>query len=254
LEEEARLLEGFLRFASLVLSLFPRCCGGLFATTSTARSKRAHASGNISLGFSGFGAFGMSNPWDRPPIPTHGDSTDDRTYAGVGRVVTEWEHVELELGYLYSLFVGKHAELEGVREYGSGAVFAHRVETLTKAHERFAQSLPSQELEAEFFALINRIKKFSDRRNDVAHGVVRPIEWTRPPDPHGDSTDQSFFGYCLVPPNYKGKHFDPNNLPSYVYTYDEMLGIQGQLYAAAEEIIDFRYRLNRLIEDKKPRQ
>jgi hypothetical protein len=35
---------------------FTRCCGGLFATTSTARSKRAHASECSSFVGSGFGA------------------------------------------------------------------------------------------------------------------------------------------------------------------------------------------------------
>jgi hypothetical protein len=188
--------------------------------------------------------------WDRPPIPEHGDDSDDTTFAGVGRVVTEWEHVELEFSYLYSLFVGKHEALEALREYGEGAVFTHRVDKLVKAHEKFCPRIPDQDLEVEFFRLIDLAKKFSDRRNDVAHGVVRPIQWTRPP-PHSWPTEDDPFQYCLVPPNYKGKHFAPDNLPAYVYTYDEMLGIQGQLYGVCGAIVQYRYKLKHLLEQNE---
>jgi hypothetical protein len=49
LEEEARRLGTFFG-----LDFFgARCCGGLFATTSTARSNRAHASSSNSIFLSG---------------------------------------------------------------------------------------------------------------------------------------------------------------------------------------------------------
>ncbi len=192
----------------------------------------------------------MSNPWDRPPFPTRGDTDDDMTYAGVGRVVTEWEQVELELGRLYSLFVDRHEQLEAEREYGTGSTFLPRLEKLKNAHEQFSQLIPDQGLEAEFVALIERIKKFSSLRNDVAHGIVRPIQWTIP----SHAAERFRLESCLVPPTYKGKHFDQDNLPVYVYTYPEMLTIQGHFHGLAHQVIEFRLRLSRKLELKKRKQ
>ena len=38
----------------------------------------------------------MSNPWDVPPIPNRGDFDEDTTFAGVGRVMSGWELIEVD--------------------------------------------------------------------------------------------------------------------------------------------------------------
>ena len=46
----------------------------------------------------------MANPWDAPPLPNHGDDDMECTFAGVGRVLSQWESVEIELSVLFALF------------------------------------------------------------------------------------------------------------------------------------------------------
>jgi hypothetical protein len=41
--------------------------------------------------------FAMSNPWDRQPLPSAGNADPNDIYNGVGRVLSQWEIVELQL-------------------------------------------------------------------------------------------------------------------------------------------------------------
>jgi hypothetical protein len=56
----------------------------------------------------------MQNPWDRPPLPSAGNADPNDIYIGVGRVLSQWEIVELQLGYLYTAFILKHNRWEAV--------------------------------------------------------------------------------------------------------------------------------------------
>jgi hypothetical protein len=188
----------------------------------------------------------MANSWDRPPIPTHGDSDDDTTYAGVGRVVTEWEQVELALSRLYSLFMGRFEHRETMREYGDGTVLKGRLERLARAHETFTRRVPDQALESEFDSLIERIRLFAERRNDVAHGLVWPIQWNGPP-----AIELGPFQFCVVPPDYKKKLFDPNNMPLYVYTRHELDGLQAVFFTLSDEVHHFIAKLYEIHEDRR---
>ena len=60
----------------------------------------------------------MTNPWDIPAFPNKADTDGTVTFAGVGRVLTEWELVEFVLGTIYSIFRGDQT-LKLVLEYGA---------------------------------------------------------------------------------------------------------------------------------------
>lgn len=171
------------------------------------------------------------------------------TYAGIGRVTSEWEGVEVQLSVLYSLFARRFEELEALREYGNGAVFAHRVEKLGRAKDIFFQKMPDQGLEAEYDALVERVRRFADRRHDVAHGIVRPIQWIYPPDT--SSTKPVPFSFCVIPPNYKKKHFDPANMPLYVYTRPQLDILQGAIFGLIHEIIQYQLKLRARLSKRK---
>jgi hypothetical protein len=68
----------------------------------------------------------MSNPWERPPLSSAGNANPSDLYIGVGRVLSQWEIVELQLGYLYTAFVLKYQNWEAVIEYGRGPTFKGR--------------------------------------------------------------------------------------------------------------------------------
>ena len=71
----------------------------------------------------------VTNPWDISPFPNKADSDDTVTFAGVGRVLTEWELVEFVLGTIYRIFRGDQT-LKLVLEYGGlGEVFSRRYPT-----------------------------------------------------------------------------------------------------------------------------
>ena len=189
----------------------------------------------------------LSNPWDRPPVPRHGDDDQDRTYCGVGRVVSEWETIELELGHLYSLFEGKFGNPGSVRDYGTSPMFADRVAKLEKAKQRFFGRNPNRELDAEFCEMLERIRQYADRRHDVAHGIVRPIIWAFG-SAASSATGDLPFHYCVVAPDYKENRFDENHQPIYAYTWPEMMQIQGALHGAAHEVMRYKRKLADLIE------
>jgi len=48
----------------------------------------------------------MSNPWDPPPTPSYADDDSDKTFCGVGYVMSAWETIEFELSRLHSVFEG----------------------------------------------------------------------------------------------------------------------------------------------------
>jgi hypothetical protein len=195
----------------------------------------------------------VTNPWDRPPVPPQGDNDQDRTYCGVGRVVSEWETIELELAHLYSLFENKFGNPVTVQDYGADALFADRVSKLVKAKERFFARNSNQSLDAEFCELLERIRKYADRRHDVAHGIVRPIIWAFGSAQAASAASDLPFHYCVVAPDYKENRFDEHHLPIYAYTWPEMMQIQGALHGAAHEVMRYKRKLVDLIEAGKLR-
>ena len=184
----------------------------------------------------------MSDPWDRPPVPLTGDLDDETTYAGIGRVVSEWEEVEVALAELHSLFIGKYLRRPGIREYGDGSTSSTRIRKLCSAAERFFQKWPSQAFEKDFENVVNRVQNYAARRHDVARGVVRAIQFTRMPHSHNKD---DFPHYCVVPPDYNYKNFSHSNLPMYLYTRAEMDIIQAAMDGAYHEVISFTIRLSK---------
>lgn len=174
----------------------------------------------------------MADPWNTPPLPDHGDDDIDSTFAGVGRVLSQWESVELELCVLYALFSRRVDDPVARQEYGKGRIFAERVKPLEDLAEKWLQH---QALECEFGNLIIAIRHFADRRNDVAHGIVRPIHWVFP----FQQTDYNF-QYGLVPPYYDYKRYGLNNLPKYMYIRQMLDDLERKLFYLSAELTNFR--------------
>jgi hypothetical protein len=185
----------------------------------------------------------MTNPWDRPPFPSKGDDNQDILYAAVGRVISQWENVELGLSHLYAIFIGQPFSV-GIyaQYYEPSKTFMTRLAAVERQSERFFQKAPNQEIEGDFCDLVKRVSGFSERRHEVAHGFVRPIQWYRVALPSLSAPDGPF-QYCVVPPHYQANWFGKSNMPHYVYTSTELAQLELLMFRFGQDITSFRYRL-----------
>jgi hypothetical protein len=145
----------------------------------------------------------MADPWELPPDPDHGDASENATHIARSRAIDAWEELEQALSFLDVQF----AKAIGSRpKYGSGLTFKRRLNILEIRHNEYKVKHPHQDNEAAFDFLVCHLRKYSDRRNDIVHGVVQPI-----PLNSGVGVE---FG--LLPASYtidrKG-----NSFPEYIY-------------------------------------
>ncbi len=184
----------------------------------------------------------MEQPWERPSLVREGDSDPNQTYLSVGRVLSQWEGVEIQLGYIYTAAVGKHGDWWALLEYGEGSAFRGRFIILQDAVSNLFVKLPNQEVEGKLDYFLTKVSNFALRRHDVAHGIVRDRSWANwrlPPDP-GDTT-----GYFLLPSHYKGRAYDSSALPTYAYTARSMEALRHQLILLETEAMGIGQLLKR---------
>ena len=159
----------------------------------------------------------MSNPWDLPPIPIEGDHVDGPIYEGVGRALSNWEKLELQLARLYSWFETKNRfDQEAIGRYGKPPNFRARLSALERSGEGHSRLYPDQNIEAEFFKLRCCVEKFAARRNDIAHGIVLALPWM--------GVNFSLpLTFALFPPDFKHTKYAPGKLPTYALVSADLL-------------------------------
>lgn len=139
-----------------------------------------------------------AKPWDIRPTQPTGSPIADEVYLAVGKALSAWEGVEVQLSQLYLFFIGRYylnpADYRkwisaSLRAYGSVTNFATRIEMVESAGESFfhprssffplrdrdaERKLIAQEtiLADEFVSLMKATRGFVARRNDIAHGIV----------------------------------------------------------------------------------
>jgi hypothetical protein len=160
----------------------------------------------------------MPNPWDQPPMPKHGDANNGVLFEWVGRLMSQWEHVEYNLSRLYSVFAGNPDDGETLREYGKGTIFRERLRKFRECANRYFLAHPNQELEAEFDALCMAAEGFSGRRNEVAHGVSFPTRLLPFFRDRNASTDR----WAITPPYFALRNYDQAGYAKYGYTSREL--------------------------------
>jgi hypothetical protein len=162
----------------------------------------------------------MLQPWDRPELVREGDSNPDILYAAVGRLLSQWEGVEIQLGYIYAAAAEQHGDWHALHDY------------------------PDQAAEGTTKAVVDSATLFAARRHDVAHGIVRDRSWARwriPPDPR-DTT-----GFFLLPSHYRGKSYDHETaFPTYAYTAGSLEKLRNQLVQLETAAMGVAARLNRV--------
>jgi hypothetical protein len=185
----------------------------------------------------------MPNPWDRPLLPKRGDDNDLMTYAGVGWVTSQWERIEFSLARLFSIFVGRPDESRALIEYSAPPIFRMRFDALLRTAARFFISNPDQQLEGELHALTVQLHGFADRRNDIAHGMVFPIQSIEFLRRHLDPRHAHRRQFALISPFQTLKRDAAKDTPAYAYTSAEMNSIRVDLIELGVPIHAFRNRL-----------
>lgn len=163
----------------------------------------------------------MRNPWDIPPFPKRGDVDENVTYTEVGRAISNWEGLEFNLSRVHSALVGD-PDGDAMRQYGTGRIFRDRLKILIdSANEHFVRC-PDQEGEGGFDRLVAHLVGFSDRRNDVAHGIVFPVQRLNLINQHFDKDLRDQKQWALIPPYHTIRHHSSDGVPLYVYTSVEL--------------------------------
>jgi hypothetical protein len=128
--------------------------------------------------------------------------------------------------------------------YGDGTIFRERLKILREAACSHFVAHPDQELEGAFDEITAAVEGFANRRNDVAHSVVMPInKLTTFRERFDGVTVDGPKQYLLFPPLYSIRKADAEGLPSFAYSFDSLMELAGRLAKLGEALSYYRKML-----------
>jgi hypothetical protein len=162
--------------------------------------------------------FLMANPWDVPKPEPLGDRDENVLYAAVGRALSQWETVETACARIYAFLIGAPTDeltiSPALRSFGIVNSFPTRCEMITTAGKAYFHLHPEvANYEKWINEALSDAKEFSNRRNEIAHGVVRHII-----NPTRESE-----GSYLCPSFFNPKKFPISMIPTYQYVEKNIL-------------------------------
>lgn len=145
----------------------------------------------------------------RPKIRAAGDTDIEAIYSAVGRALVSWEWTENHFAHLFGAIVSPgRVSLAAQRAYGSIVTARARREMLEKAGDVFFADSSDSRTKKMFDTATKLHRYGSERRNDIAHGVV-----TGGPATHS--------GYYLAANLYTSKRSIQTGSP-YFYTASQI--------------------------------
>jgi len=185
----------------------------------------------------------MGNPWDPLPIPRDADLDDTVTYEWVGRIIDRWEHIEFTLARLHSVFAGDPDGSEELREYGAGRTVSDRDRLIRATAEKWFVRNPNQTREGRFDKLMQEYIGFSDRRNEIAHGIVHQVTGLTMFRARTTRSDY-LVQYAVIPAYHVMKRYHDNGVPKYMYGSAEMMLLEAKLIDLQLAAFDFLSEIN----------
>jgi hypothetical protein len=141
-------------------------------------------------------------------VPNIGEPNPDVLFLSIGRALSQWEMLELNLAILHTIFVGQPRLIDALQQYGTdnGTVRA-RLNAVKAAGERFFLIHCDQGSEGEFSSIIKALAAASTERHRIAHGIVTPVALVDPDDADSEGwiTIGSRYNYFLGAPWYSTK-------------------------------------------------
>lgn len=138
-------------------------------------------------------------PWDQFPWLPQGEEKQETIYLAVGHALHSWELLECQLARAFGALVQSKEE-GALRAYGCVASFSARSDMLTMVFDCYPES--HDPTVTGFPKLLEEAKKFSARRNEIAHGVVQSFRFRDTSSREGYFREPTDRGFYLVPPWY----------------------------------------------------
>lgn len=160
-------------------------------------------------------------PWHRRPWPKRGTRGLPKLYAAIGRTLSQWERYEHELSHLFATLVTDGYPTAAERAFSAVRTFEGRSDMLRAASEAYFYGWPNDKLQNEFKDIFRDAKGFSERRNEIAHGMVdhfEPLPFPESPR-YGGHRRAS---YALYPSSASFKTRALSGVPAYCYAAPEL--------------------------------
>lgn len=128
--------------------------------------------------------------WVHPEKRLISESSEQEIHTAVGRALSEWEHVEVAITWLYHHFIesGSGAAMHAASEVGTSA----RKKLLKAAGEYFLKASAAPPMYGKQLKdICAAYEKGAYKRNDIAHAYVEEFV-----------AQDEVFGFFLVPPFY----------------------------------------------------
>jgi hypothetical protein len=180
------------------------------------------------------------NPWDRRPWPTEGDANIDALYASIGLFLSQWERHELVLSFVFASFVAGADGTAAKRAYSAVRTFEGRADMLRAASEAYFVDFPDQTLLAQWKDTLKLAVCYSQRRNDIAHGVVDHFGLE---NTWGTKTEYNRFS--LYPTHSSFKERSIKGVPSYCMTSTEISYFYRQVFMLQTSTIELANKVAR---------
>jgi hypothetical protein len=151
----------------------------------------------------------IPNPFQQSPIANRGNKLARDIFIEVGYTLSTWEHCEDSFATLYSVFIkpaGNNALAR--RAYGAIGSTGSRAGMIQFAAEAFFFSNRNTDLETRLSDLLSRYRLASERRAEVAHGIVMTEPNSQPPL------------YFLMPGYYASRKTSVDIMAPPKYKYD----------------------------------
>jgi hypothetical protein len=181
-------------------------------------------------------------PWDRRPWPNRGDPDRETIYLQVGQFISLWERLEAALAFLFANFSAPYPQSEPARRaFFAVRTFEGRSDMLKAASEAYFGANYSSELQTEMKDILSLSKCYSQRRNEIAHGLVDQFQAKDDFERYGWLEDA--LGYALYPSIASFKERDLRGVPTYCmaasdteYFYNRILEIQPRAIKLGDAI------------------
>jgi hypothetical protein len=201
----------------------------------------------------------IPNAWTRTPEQTNGhelrpgDVLPAAIYSALGLAISNWGHLETGLGMMFGFIISADSRtintpgpalVMTARAFGSVRTSEGRLSMLSAVAETFFVRHSQPDLQAQFDSQYRSWKGYSERRNDLAHGVVRPY------GPAIGMDDKLRGQFYLVPSIIDAAKWPGiSDHPAYCYTSNDVNGF-AQVFKEmtdkiSELVVDFSKFVNK---------